>query len=66
MDKTMIKIEGMTCSHCKAAVEKALKAVPGVIDVAVDLEKKEAMITGSANRSDLTAAIEDEGYTIIE
>lgn len=66
MDKTMIKIEGMTCSHCKAAVEKALKAVPGVIDVAVDLEKKEAMITGSANRRDLTAAIEDEGYTIIE
>ena len=40
MDKTMLKIEGMTCSHCKAAVEKALKAVPGVIDVAVDLEKK--------------------------
>lgn len=66
MDKTMLKIEGMTCSHCKAAVEKALKAVPGVIDVAVDLGKKEAVITGSANRGDLTAAIEDEGYTITE
>ncbi|MHC1715511.1 MAG: cation transporter, partial [Acidaminococcaceae bacterium] len=30
MQETIIKIEGMSCGHCKAAVEKALKAVAGV------------------------------------
>lgn len=66
MDKTVLKIEGMTCGHCKAAVEKALLAVPGVIKAAVDLEKKEAEIIGSASRDDLATAVEDTGYTVTE
>lgn len=59
-----LKIEGMTCGHCKAAVEKSLKSVPGVTNAAVDLEKKEAVITGSANRSELVKAVEDAGYSV--
>lgn len=66
MDKTLLKIEDMTCEHCKVAVEKALLAVPGVIDATVDLMKKEAEIVGSANRGDLITAVEDAGYTVIE
>lgn len=61
---TTLKIEGMTCGHCKAAVEKALKAVPGVANAAVDLAKKEAVVTGSANRGELVKAVEDAGYSI--
>ena len=30
MSETILKIEGMTCMHCKMSVEKALKGVPGV------------------------------------
>ena len=37
MSETIIKIEGMSCGHCTAAVEAALKAVPGVQSVVVDL-----------------------------
>ncbi len=44
MTKTM-KIEGMSCMHCAGRVESALKAVPGVADAKVNLEKKEAVIT---------------------
>lgn len=66
MDKTMLKIEGMTCGHCKVAVENALKTVPGVTSVTVDLAKKEAEIIGSASRGDLVTAVEDAGYTVIE
>lgn len=62
---TVLKIEGMTCGHCKAAVEKALKAVPGVISVVVELEKKEAVVTGSVNRDALVKAVEDADYTVI-
>jgi copper chaperone len=43
--KTAIKIEGMTCSHCSSFVSKTIKAVEGVKDVSVDLEKGNAEVT---------------------
>lgn len=64
--KTILKIEGMSCGHCKAAVEKALKAVAGVADAQVDLDKKEAVITGSASREALVQAVEDADYTVVQ
>ena len=42
-----IKISGMSCGHCTAAVAKALGAIDGLTDVSVDLEKKEASYTES-------------------
>lgn len=38
------KIIGMTCGGCRSHVEKALKEVPGVTHVEVDLEKAQAEI----------------------
>ena len=38
-------VSGMTCNGCRSHVEKTLKEVPGVIDVEVDLEKKQAEIS---------------------
>jgi len=65
MDKTVLKIEGITCEHCKATVAKALLAAPGIIGVAVNLAKTEAAIVGSASRGDLATAVEDADYTVI-
>lgn len=62
----IIKIDGMSCNHCKMAVEKALKAVKGVESADVDLDKKQAVVTGSAQAADLHAAIEDAGFTVVE
>ncbi|HMK66174.1 MAG TPA: cation transporter, partial [Thermodesulfobacteriota bacterium] len=36
MSETILNVEGMKCMHCKMAVEKALKEVPGVTEVKVD------------------------------
>ena len=36
-----IKVNGMHCDHCKDAVEKAVKAIPGVKDAKVDLATKQ-------------------------
>ncbi len=36
-----IKVNGMHCEHCKAAVEKAVSAIPGVKSAKVNLDKKE-------------------------
>ncbi len=65
MSETIIKIEGMSCGHCKAAVEKALKSVPGVETAVVDLEKKQAAVTGSASLAALREAVEEAGYEVI-
>ena len=66
MQETIIKIEGMSCGHCKAAVEKALKAVAGVETAVVDLEKKQAVVTGDAAMEAMREAVEDAGYEVVE
>ncbi len=50
--KKVITVNGMSCNHCKMAVEKALKAVEGVEDAVVDLDAKTATVTLSANVAD--------------
>lgn len=37
-------VTGMTCSSCKASVEKYLNALPNVINASVNLEKEEATV----------------------
>ncbi|MCQ2420860.1 MAG: HAD-IC family P-type ATPase, partial [Clostridia bacterium] len=59
---TVIEVEGMMCMHCKAHVEKALLAVPGVETAEADLEKKCAAVTGNAERAALVAAVKEAGY----
>lgn len=66
MQETIIKIEGMSCGHCKAAVEKALQAVAGVETAVVDLEKKQAVVTGNAAMEAMREAVEDAGYEVVE
>ena len=44
-----LKIGGMTCGGCVGGVEAALAAVPGVENVAVDLEKGTAVVAGAAS-----------------
>lgn len=36
-----ITVNGMHCGNCKAAVEKAVTAIPGIKSANVDLSKKE-------------------------
>lgn len=62
----VIMVEGMMCPHCKAAVEKACKAVPGTLDAVVDLQAKNVTVTGEADVAALKKAITDAGYEVIE
>lgn len=65
--KKTIKIEGMTCGHCTGSVEKALRAVPGVTDVAVDLASKTATVEAQDSVSDnvLIKTVADTGFQIV-
>ena len=64
----VLTVEGMSCGHCKVAVEKALKAVDGVENAVVDLEKKSADVTLSkdVDSAVLTNAVTDAGYEVTE
>ncbi|MFZ2634872.1 MAG: heavy metal translocating P-type ATPase [Rectinemataceae bacterium] len=60
-----IPIGGMTCASCAAAVERALKKVPGVESASVNLATEKATIRydAAATRvSELKAAIKAAGY----
>jgi copper chaperone len=59
-----LKVEGMTCMHCVAAVRKALAAVDGVEEVVdVSLEPGSATVRGNARAEALIAAVKEAGYT---
>ncbi|MDL2283559.1 heavy metal translocating P-type ATPase [Oxalobacter sp. OttesenSCG-928-P03] len=60
-----LSIEGMSCGHCKASVEKALNALPGV-KAEVDLEKKEARVVSDGQVADeqMVEAVTGAGFDV--
>ena len=65
MQKTM-KIEGMMCPHCEAAVKKALEALDGVEAAEVSHEAGTAVVTMSPEVADaaLKEAVEAIEYKV--
>ncbi len=63
----IIKIEGMSCAHCKAHVEKALNSLEGV-SATVDLANQQADVTAETPVDDaiLKQAVVDAGYQVKE
>lgn len=64
--KTVI-VEGMTCEHCKAWVEKSINDIDGAA-ARVNLKKKEAVVSLEKEISDdqIRSAIEKVGYKVVE
>jgi copper chaperone len=65
MSETVLKIEGMTCMHCKMTVEKALKGLSGVASAQVNLAKNEAIVAGSVERAAMAKVVADAGFKVI-
>ena len=45
MEKLIFSVNGMKCDHCKAKVETAIKAVPGVQIAEANVAEKNVSIT---------------------
>jgi copper chaperone len=61
-----LRVTGMTCGHCQAKVEQALKGVGGVYSAVVDLQDGEAEVDfndDAVTTAQLVAAVERAGYT---
>jgi copper ion binding protein len=67
MEEVQIKVLGMACGGCKAAVETALGSLEGVFSAEVDLAAKTARVSYDPSklaRKDLQEAIEKAGYKV--
>ena len=61
--ETGLDITGMSCASCVNRVEKALRAVPGVLDVSVNLATERAIIHTRQNEvAQLISAVKNAGY----
>ena len=62
-----IKIEGMHCMNCVAAVKRELEAIEGVTKVDVSLEEAKAIVeVENVADETLQEAIEDIGFDVVE
>lgn len=61
------QVEGMTCDHCVRSVRQEVSAIPGVIEVDVDLGSGQLTITSGAevDRDALRAAVDEAGYSLV-
>ncbi|MGH7529220.1 MAG: heavy-metal-associated domain-containing protein [Gemmatimonadales bacterium] len=65
MANVKLRISGMTCGHCQAKVEQALKAVSGVYSAVVDLPDGEAEVDfddDTVTTDQLVGAVTRAGY----
>ena len=63
--ETVIHVEGMMCPHCQARVESVCKAIEGVQNAVVDLQKKQVTVTGNASLEAVIQAITNAGYEVV-
>ncbi len=59
---TTLRVTGMTCNGCRKHVDAALRGVPGVTAVEVDLATGQAKVVHEAPVPDLIAAVQTAGY----
>ena len=64
MGRHVFEVPGISCGHCKTAIETEVAGVPGVDRVTVDVERRLVEIEGLAEGPDVVAAINDAGYEV--
>ena len=62
-DTAVYTVEGMHCSHCEAAVCRAVEDIPGVESAKASASRSTLTIKGPAAAETIRAAVEKAGYT---
>ncbi len=63
MERTY-SVPGISCGHCKAAIEAEVGEVDGVTLVEVDVDAKSVKVLGDATDNAIVAAIDEAGYEV--
>ncbi|WP_188206617.1 copper chaperone CopZ [Alkalibacillus aidingensis] len=62
-----LNVQGMSCGHCKQAVQGALKELDGVASVEVHLDSGKVDVTfdeDTIGKEEMKEAIEEQGYDV--
>lgn len=59
---TTFHIPDMSCGHCKAAIEAAIKALDPSAQITFNMEKRDVQLTSQAATENLIAALSKAGY----
>ncbi len=67
MKNITLDVKGMTCGHCKSAVNGALEELEGVVKVEVNLETGKVEVNFDESKVDETKlkdVVEEQGYDV--
>jgi copper chaperone len=57
-------VPGISCGHCKSAIEAEVGKLDHVSRVEVDIDARRVRVEGEATEADVTAAIDEAGYDV--
>ena len=60
----VVQVEGMSCNHCKANVEKVILRLEGVTSVTADLQTGRCVIQGQTTLDAVRQAVESIGFSV--
>ncbi len=69
IEKTILNVEGMSCSHCVKSIQKAVGSLDGVSKVDVDLARKTVSVAYEKEKvslQNIKEAIDDQGYDVMQ
>jgi copper chaperone CopZ len=64
MSTVVYVVPGISCGHCKSAIEGEVAKIRGVDSVEVDIAERTVTVSGSAGDDSLRAAIDEAGYEV--
>ena len=62
----LLKVQGMTCGHCKRTVEETVRQLDGVEEAEVDLSQATLVIRGNPDLTQVRQSIENAGFEVEE
>lgn len=62
-DTLSYSVPGISCDHCKRAIEEKVNPLSGVDTVTIDVEAKTVTVVGG-DAGEIESAISDAGYAI--
>ena len=67
LNKMIVRVNNMSCNHCKNRVEEILKNISGIENAEVDLDKKYAEVdfSGSIDEEEIKEKINEAGYEFV-
>ena len=62
--QTTYSVPGISCGHCRWAIDRKVSAVAGVTSVDVDVDAKRVTVAGTFADTQVRDAIDDAGYDV--